>query len=170
MSTVPPDEDPHVGAPEAPESHGAGAAGLGPAYEDFFSYRLGLLMKLTERRTAERVFAATRLTLSEGRAVMIVAAHQPIRVQDIATRSHLDKSQASRVTESLMERGLVSKAGSDTDRRAASITLTDEGHRVHDVLLTLHQERNREILRRLTVGQRRRLIEQLDRLIDDASD
>ena len=75
MSTVPPDEGSSSPASEAPEAPGGADAGLGPAYEDFFSYRLGLLVKLTERRTAERVFAATRLTLSEGRAVMIVAAH-----------------------------------------------------------------------------------------------
>ncbi len=143
-------------------------AGSGPAYEDFFSYRLVLLMKLTERRTAERVLAATQLTLSEGRAVMIVAAHQPIRVQDIASRSHLDKSQASRVAESLLERGLVRKAGSQTDRRAASITLTDEGQRINEVLLSITRQRNQEMLRRLTLTQRRRLMEQLDRLIEDA--
>ena len=125
-------------------------------------------MKLTERRTAERVLAATQLTLSEGRAVMIVAAHQPIRVQDIASRSHLDKSQASRVAESLLERGLVRKAGSQTDRRAASITLTDEGQRINEVLLSITRQRTQEMLRRLTLTQRRRLMEQLDRLIEDA--
>ncbi len=165
MSTVPQEEIAGGTALAPPSSI---EAGTGPAYEDFFSYRLVLLMKLTERRTAERVYAATQLTLSEGRAVMIVAAHQPIRVQDIASRSHLDKSQASRVAESLLERGLVRKAGSQTDRRAASITLTDEGQRVNDLLLSITRQRNQEMLRRLTVTQRRRLIEQLDRLIEDA--
>ena len=167
MSTITPEEQ---SAAAGSEGSLAPDAGLGPAYEDFFTYRLSLLVKLIERRTADQVFKATRLTLSEGRAVMIVAAHQPIRVQDIATRSHLDKSQASRVTESLMSRGLVSKAGSDTDRRAASITLTEAGRAVHAQLIDIHRGRNAHVLRHLTTPQRRALITQLDRLVADATD
>ena len=86
MSTTLPEDDQSPGESAAAVPAGSG---VGPSYEDFFSYHLALLVKLTERTTAERFHASAGLTLSEGRAITIVGAHQPIRVQDIAERSSL---------------------------------------------------------------------------------
>jgi len=139
------------------------------AFDELFSYRLSVLTKLTERETSARYFAHTGLSLSEGRAMTIIAAKQPIRVQNLADYGSLDKSQASRVARSLLKKGLVEKAGDEGDRRASCITLTAKGRKLHAALIRLARQRHAEITGVLDERELRQLMRLIERLLDAAA-
>lgn len=141
------------------------AQGLGPTFEDLFTYKLSVLVKHADRLTAERYRDAAGLTLSEARAVTILAGKQPLQVQQLARYGSLDKSQASRVAVSLQRRGLVERSDSTDDRRAWDLRLTPAGERVHASLIALARARNAQLLAPLTAAQRRTLIGLVDRLV-----
>jgi DNA-binding MarR family transcriptional regulator len=134
-------------------------------FEALFTYRMGVLVKLADRATARVYQERTGLTLSEARAITIIAAKQPIGVQSLAGYGSLDKSQASRVAHSLSERGLVRKASHPSDGRATALSLTAAGRRTSRVLEEIGRARNREILAPLAAAERRQLAALMDRLI-----
>lgn len=134
-------------------------------FEDLFTYRLSVLVKLADRAMARACLDRTGLTLSEARAITIIAAKQPIGVQSLAGYGSLDKSQASRVAHSLSERGLVRKASHPSDGRATALSLTAAGRRASRVLAGIGRARNGEILAPLAAAERRQIAALMDRLI-----
>jgi DNA-binding MarR family transcriptional regulator len=83
-------------------------------------------------------------------------------VNDLARYANLNKGQASRAAQSLVDQGLVRKAASDTDGRGVVLTLTAKGVRMWERAMTLIERRNVEILSCLDATEQ----EQFDRLLD----
>lgn len=138
-------------------------------FDELFSYRLSVLTKLTERETSARYLEHSGLSLSEGRAMTIIAAKQPIRVQNLADYGSLDKSQASRVAVALLKKRLIEKVRDEADRRASCITLTLKGRKVHRVLIRLARQRHAEITGVLDKRQRGQLLRLIDVLLSGAA-
>lgn len=137
----------------------------GIRFDQLFTYKLSLLVKLTDRETAAVYRKQTGLALSEARAITIIGREQPLRVQRLADFGSLDKSQASRVAVSLTRRGLVHKADDPGDRRTSALSLTPAGERVFRKLVALAVDRNRSILQVLEPRQRSELMRLLDTVL-----
>lgn len=134
-------------------------------FTDFFTYRLSFLTKRIDMKTARMYQELTGLNLAEARAVSIIAALEPLTVQQLAGYGSLDKSQASRVAVSLLDKGLVTKSGSSDDARAVSISLTARGRKVCAVIMEIARTRNQEALQPLNTQEQRLLLALLDRVM-----
>ena len=86
--------------------------------DEQLTWRLHRLGKLSDRATAAAYADELGLGVAEGRALAAVGAFGPLSVNDLAAHAHLDKAQASRAAQMLVERELVLKSASDSDAQA----------------------------------------------------
>ncbi|TDC40572.1 MarR family transcriptional regulator [Micromonospora sp. 15K316] len=67
------------------------------------------------------------LTLSQYRAIVVLASHGPLRTVDLAAALHVHPSTATRTCDRLVRRGLVARHQKETDRRVSWLGLTPGG-------------------------------------------
>ena len=134
------------------------------------TFRLHTLAKLTDRVSHEAYVAETGLPLGEGRCLSAIGSFRPLSVIDLSARANLDKGQASRAAQSLVDQGLVRKQASTTDGRGVVLTLTAKGERLWQRVMDLVERRNAEITACLSAAERAQLDRLPDRLVAHARD
>lgn len=72
------------------------------------------------------------LSVTQCYALEYVIKAGPVRVQSLASELFLDKSNASRLVDSLAKQGLVRRVPDATDGRALAITVTPEGATLYE--------------------------------------
>ncbi|MBX3611503.1 MAG: MarR family transcriptional regulator [Hydrogenophaga sp.] len=132
------------------------------------TWRLHRLGKLTDRVTAAAYQAELGLGVAEGRALAAAGAFGPLSVNDLAAHAHLDKAQASRAAQMLVERELLAKTASEHDARAVVLSLTRRGAVLHQRAMALIERRNQEIMACLSAPERKTLLQLVDRLVAHA--
>ena len=130
--------------------------------ERTITHRLHTLSKLTDRATQAAYVLDAGIPFSEGRCLAAIGAFRPLSVKDLAYRANLNKGQASRAAQSLVDQGLVHKEASATDGRGVVLTLAARGEPVWQRLMTVIERRNDEIVSCLNPAE----LAQLDRLLD----
>jgi len=110
-------------------------------------------------RLCEGRFGITR---REWRLLSYLASHPGLPPSELARLAGLDKAQSSRCVASLLDKQLVVRHSDPSDRRRATLELTDSGQHVHDALLPLARDLNRELLAALTPNE----VDALDQLLD----
>jgi DNA-binding MarR family transcriptional regulator len=151
--------------------HDAAAPPANPAdlpLEQQLSYRLHLLNKLSDAASAEAYLRECALPLSEARCLAAAGSFAPLSVVELGQRANLDKGQASRAAQALVDRGLIHKTASATDGRGVVLTLTEAGLAMHQHVMTLIRRRNDEIFGCLSAAERQQLGELLERLLGHA--
>lgn len=141
------------------------SAGADLPLEKTLSFRLLLLHKLSERFSAMEFASAIGLTPSDGRALATLGAFEPLSVVALAEGCSLNKSQASRAAQGLVDKGLALKQDSAEDARGVVLTLTPAGRLVYARTVQLVNERSREIFGCLDATETRHFSDMLDRLI-----
>jgi DNA-binding MarR family transcriptional regulator len=136
--------------------------------ERTFTHRLHTLSKLTDRATQTAYLVDAGIPFSEGRCLAAIGAFSPLSVKDLAYRANLDKGQASRAAQSLVDQGLVFKQASATDGRSVVLTLAPAGKQVCERLMRVIGRRNDEIVSCLNAADRAQLDHLLDRLVEHA--
>ena len=136
--------------------------------ERSFTHRLHTLTKVTDRVTQSAYLTDADIGFSEGRCLAAVGAFSPLSINDLAARANLDKGQASRAAQALVDQGWVRKAPSPSDRRGVVLTLTATGKKRWDKLQAVIAQRNADILACLNPTERETLSTLLDRLLDHA--
>ena len=132
------------------------------------THRLHTLYKLTDRISQAAYLADAGLPLSEGRCLSAVGAFAPLSVNDLAQQANLNKGQASRAAQALVDQGLVRKEASATDGRGVVLALTAKGERAWHRVMAVIERRNGEIVGCLDASERRQLDRLLDRLVEHA--
>lgn len=132
------------------------------------TYRMHLLHKLTDQESQRRYPLDAGLTLGDGRCLSAFGPNDAISVNELAQMANLNKAQASRSAQSLVEQGLVHKADSPSDGRGVMLTLTARGRKARERVMALIERRNEEIFGCLSPADQRVLGELLDRLIEQA--
>jgi len=132
------------------------------------THRLHTLYKLTDRVSQAAYLADAGLPLSEGRCLSAVGAFAPLSVNDLAQQANLNKGQASRAAQALVDQGLVRKQASTTDGRGVVLMLTAKGERTWRRVMDVIGRRNAEIVDCLDTSERRQLDRLLDRLVEHA--
>lgn len=132
------------------------------------TYRMHLLHKLTDQESQRRYPLETGLSLGDGRCLSAFGAHDAISVNQLAQMANLNKAQASRSAQSLVEQGFVHKADSVSDGRGVTLTLTARGRKARDRVMALIARRNEEIFGCLNPAEQRALGQLFDRLIEQA--
>ncbi len=133
-----------------------------------FTHRLHTLHKLTDRVSQAAYLEDAGMLLAEGRCLAAVGSFTPLSVKELARAANLDKGQASRAAQSLVEQGHVHKTASATDGRGVVLTLTAKGRRTWQRVMSVIERRNEEILACLTAAEREQLQTLLDRLVTHA--
>ncbi|GIE15428.1 hypothetical protein Afe05nite_72680 [Paractinoplanes ferrugineus] len=104
--------------------------------------------------TASRVLVAVaarslaagnaEITLAQHRALVVLAAHGPQRVADLAELLEVNSSNATRNCDRLQRRGLVRRDRDPDDRRAVRVSLTPPGeHLVQQITAARREEISR---------------------------
>jgi DNA-binding MarR family transcriptional regulator len=132
------------------------------------TYRLHLLHKLTDIESQRAYVAGAGMSMSDGRCLTAVGTFAPLSVNDLAQKANLNKGQASRAAQSLVDQGLVVKAASKTDGRGVVLTLTPKGKKAWQRTMEVVGQRNLDIFGVLSAAERTQLSDFFDRLIDQA--
>ncbi|HKV04889.1 MAG TPA: MarR family transcriptional regulator [Candidatus Acidoferrales bacterium] len=91
------------------------------------------------------------------RILAILGAYQPISVNEISRRTHIDKAWISRSSRGLLRRKLIAKSAHPADSRASSLSLTGKGEALLRKIAPIAQEYQRQLLQ----GQRTRDVERV---------
>jgi DNA-binding MarR family transcriptional regulator len=132
------------------------------------THRLHTLSKITDRVTRAAYETDAGIPFSEGRCLAAIGAFSPLSVNDLAHRASLNKGQASRAAQSLVDQGLVRKESSATDGRGVVLTLTAKGERIWQRVMLVIERRNAEIVSCLDAREIQQFSLLLDRLVDHA--
>ncbi|WP_300659483.1 MarR family winged helix-turn-helix transcriptional regulator [Hydrogenophaga sp.] len=139
-----------------------------PALQDFLTWRLHRLAKLTDRQSSDAYTQVFALGVGEARCLAAIGQFAPLSVKDLAAQANLDKAQASRAAQMLVDRELVLKSASETDARGVVLTLTRSGRPLWKRVMRLIEQRNADIFGCLTKAEQRQLEAVFDRLIAHA--
>jgi DNA-binding MarR family transcriptional regulator len=139
-----------------------------PALQDFLTWRLHRLAKLTDRKSSDAYTQVFGLGVGEARCLAAIGQFAPLSVKDLAAQANLDKAQASRAAQMLVDRELVLKSASETDARGVVLTLTRTGRPLWKRVMRLIEQRNADIFGCLTKAEQRQLEAVFDRLIAHA--
>lgn len=132
--------------------------------QDFLTYRLHKLNKITDRHSSD-AYAAMGLGVSEARCLAAIGEFAPLSVSDLAARANLNKAQASRAAQMLVDRELVLKSASDADARGVVLVPTRGGRALWKKVMRLIAQRNADIFGCLSAHEQRQLETFFDRLI-----
>jgi len=130
------------------------------------TYRLHQLHKITDLESQQSYVDAVGLSLSDGRCLATIGSFGPLSVNELAAQSNLNKSQASRAAQFLVERGLVEKVGHPEDGRGVLLSLTAAGRRLWLRTIRMVEERNAQIFGCLSAREQAVLSDMFDRLIE----
>ena len=129
------------------------------------TYRLHQLHKLTDLESQHAYVRDAGLSLSDGRCLAAIGSFEPLSIKDLARLANLNKSQASRAAQALVEQGLVIKQGSTEDARGVILMLSKAGREVWTRTMDLVRVRNQQIFGCLNTKEQAVLSKLLDRLI-----
>jgi len=136
--------------------------------ERTLTYRLHRLHKLTDAQSQQAYPTQAGLSLSDGRCLASIGHFEPLSVKDLAQRANLNKSQASRAAQSLVEQGLVHKVDHPDDGRGVVLSLTARGRESFQKTMALIAQRNEAIFGCLSAREQTHLSALFDRLIAHA--
>ena len=136
--------------------------------DEFLSYRLHQVSKVTDRSSIDAYAQELGLPVGEARCLAAIGHFAPLSINQLATRANLDKGQASRAAQSLVDRGLVSKDISSADARGVELKPTAEGRRLWTRVMRLIERRNEEIFGCLSPGEQKQLAGLLGRVLAHA--
>jgi DNA-binding MarR family transcriptional regulator len=136
--------------------------------ERTLTYRLHQFHKLTDADSQSIYPKRTGLSMSDGRCLITIGTFEPLSVKELAEKANLNKGQASRAAQALVDQGLVLKADHPGDGRGVVLTLTPAGHKIFKRAMDMVTQRNEEIFGCLSDKEQASLSSMFDRLIAHA--
>ncbi|HEX4073939.1 MAG TPA: MarR family winged helix-turn-helix transcriptional regulator [Candidatus Acidoferrales bacterium] len=91
------------------------------------------------------------------RILVILGAYQPISVNEVSRRTHIDKAWISRSLRGLLSRKLIKRTAHPSDSRASLLSLTKKGEALLREIAPVAEEYQRQLLQ----GQRARDVERV---------
>ena len=133
-----------------------------------YTHRLHTLMKLADRITQSAYEVESGIPAHEARCLAAVGTFAPLSIKDLARCANLDKAQASRAAQALVDKALILKVSSPTDGRGVVLNLSAQGQQVWLRTMRLVTRRNQEITACLSASEARQLDHLLDKLVSHA--
>jgi DNA-binding MarR family transcriptional regulator len=131
------------------------------------TYRLHLLNKASDQISHQTYVTDVGLSLSEARCLATVGSFPKMSVMDLASKANLNKGQASRAAQILVDKGLISKLGNPLDGRGVTLNLTMQGKKLWQKTMRLVELRNQEIFACLSPDELSTFSQLIDRLIEN---
>jgi DNA-binding MarR family transcriptional regulator len=136
--------------------------------DQFLTYRLHQVSKITDKASSDAYAQELELPVGEARCLAAIGNFAPLSVNQLAARANLDKGQASRAAQALVERGWVLKSASEADARGVVLELSAEGRRWWTRVMRLIARRNEEIFGCLSRPEQEQLAAMLERVVRHA--
>jgi DNA-binding MarR family transcriptional regulator len=114
--------------------------------DDLLLFRLGLLSADAGAMVVRLCEGRYGITRREWRVLGLLHGHEGMPPSTLAERAHLDRARTSRAITTLVEKQLIMRTTTPSDRRGARLTLTAEGLRLYQELMPEVQDINRRIL------------------------
>jgi len=108
------------------------------------------------------------LSQYEWRLLANIASRPSISFMELVAMLDSDKAQVSRALDGMVVGGVLDRSGGQ-GRQAVRFVLTEQGHRLHDIMRADAMRRNAVIQEDLKPGQRRRLQAYVERLLTNAA-
>ena len=121
------------------------------------SVRIVRLSELILRIGAIAFTGRFGIKTTELRILVILGAYQPISVNEVSRRTHIDKAWISRSLRGLLRRKLVARTSHPSDSRASLLSLTSKGEALLREIAPVAENYQRQLLQ----GQRARDVERM---------
>jgi DNA-binding MarR family transcriptional regulator len=133
--------------------------------DETLTYRLHRLHRFSDRDSARAYQDELGMSMSDGRCLGAIGTFGALSIKNLADKANLDKAQASRSAQSLVDQKLVVKTGSLEDGRGVVLDLTPAGKVQWRRAMDMINRRNQQIFGKLSPLEQLALAEILDRLI-----
>jgi DNA-binding MarR family transcriptional regulator len=130
----------------APPGHESNNLPSNAAYQTSVSDRVARLNVMLARQMAAFAKHDFDLTVVETRLIILLGIFAPTSVNDLASRSDIDRTQISRSIGVLSAKRIVSKRPGPHDRRETVLTLTAKGTLMHQKILSELYTRNEGLI------------------------
>ncbi|HET8602407.1 MAG TPA: MarR family transcriptional regulator [Marmoricola sp.] len=114
--------------------------------------------------------AEERVTLTQYRALVVLASRGGQRVVDLAEALDVERSTATRMCDRLESKGLITRERSAEDRRTVHVELTGEGHQLVAAVTRRRVRDIRRVLARMPEQPRVALVGALESFADAAGE
>ncbi len=121
------------------------------------SVRIVRLSELILRIGTQRFKDRFGVKPTDLRILVMLGAYQPISLNEVSRRSHIDKAWISRSLKALLRRKLIARMAHPSDSRASLLSLTGKGEALLREIAPVAQEYQRQLLQ----GQRARDVERV---------
>jgi DNA-binding MarR family transcriptional regulator len=145
---------------------GSGAAGVGAV--DRRNVELRYLVLAAQRegnRKLSRDLGAIDLTPAQAEVLLVLSESEPLTLAELGRSMVCEAGSPSRIVETLVRRGLVSRESGRSDRRVVSLSLSPAGRAVLPALLEIDDAITAMTSGRLTETERQVLLDALRKVI-----
>ncbi len=130
---------------------------------EFLPYQLSVASNAVSQLIAREYQARFGISISEWRLIAVLGQGAAMTQTALVAATRMDKVTVSRATKSLVARGLLNRAPSETDGRSHHLQLSDDGKRLYADVVPAALRIERAILAELPPQQH----EQLSQLLAD---
>lgn len=138
--------------------------------KELFSFRLNRLAHMSSKIAALVNEQEFELDSREWRIIGLLGAFSPFSLQALAREVNVDKSQASRIVSSMIQRDLLQRGTDENDGRGVQLSLTTKGKSVYRKVFPKAVKRNEALLSVLSEEDRQCLERILTQLTDKAGE
>lgn len=126
----------------------------------------GLINEMVQCCEDRKLYESQRFGLpySELKCLMLFDGERYLTVKGIAQKLEVAKSRVTKITNGLIEKGLIRRIDDPNDARVKLISLTREGERKSREIDAFHREIHRKILLQLDRNERKNVLSYLELL------
>lgn len=133
--------------------------------EAYFPYKLAIAAEAFSQRLVDVYGHGYGLTREEWRMLLLLADAGRLTSHELSRRTTLDKVQVSRASQRLEQKGLITRAISQKDRRLRDYTCTEAGYALFNEVYPKVEQRGNALLSALNDEDRQALFKGIDALI-----
>jgi len=138
--------------------------------KELFSFRLNVLAHISSKIAALVNEQEFDIDSREWRMIGLLGAFSPFSLQALAREVNVDKSQASRIVSSLIQRGLLQRGADENDGRGIQLSLSAQGKAIYRKVFPKAVKRNEALLAVLSEEDRQCLERIMTQLTDRAGE
>lgn len=113
---------------------------------------------------SENLLSRYGVTLHQFHLMMYMKASGAIRVTDLSDRMMVAKPTASRMINTLEEKGMVEKKADDSDRRLVVLVLTPKGERAVEEMKARQKEFLAKVFDKIPAGEMAAFVDTMERI------
>lgn len=133
--------------------------------ESFMPFKLAVLSETVSKLIARDYSERFGVTMAEWRVLALVSQYDEVRAQTVVDKTPMDKVAVSRAVASLVQKGLLEKRTSPSDRRSAFLHLNAKGTEIAHAIQSVAIAHSDDVLQVLSTQEQEQLHQLLDKLI-----